>query len=115
MIRRPPRSTRTVTLFPYTTLFRSVRSRLIEPGLDDLRRAAGMVEWRRPRVALIGNLDGREVATPDADYWCRHSRAPVAFASGMRRLAALGCDTFVALGPPPALLERQSNRLNYRN
>src|SRR3546814_1596924 len=26
MIRRPPRSTRTDTLFPYTTLFRSVRS-----------------------------------------------------------------------------------------
>src|SRR3546814_10531074 len=29
MIRRPPRSTRTDTLFPYTTLFRSAR-----PGLD---------------------------------------------------------------------------------
>src|SRR3546814_8154601 len=27
MIRRPPRSTRTDTLFPYTTLFRSARSR----------------------------------------------------------------------------------------
>src|SRR3546814_3112492 len=27
MIRRPPRSTRTDTLFPYTTLFRSVDSR----------------------------------------------------------------------------------------
>src|SRR3546814_3767936 len=27
MIRRPPRSTRTDTLFPYTTLFRSVRRR----------------------------------------------------------------------------------------
>src|SRR3546814_1883163 len=27
MIRRPPRSTRTDTLFPYTTLFRSHRSR----------------------------------------------------------------------------------------
>src|SRR3546814_2632402 len=26
MIRRPPRSTRTDTLFPYTTLFRSVRN-----------------------------------------------------------------------------------------
>src|SRR3546814_4011314 len=26
MIRRPPRSTRTDTLFPYTTLFRSIRS-----------------------------------------------------------------------------------------
>src|SRR3546814_14270057 len=31
MIRRPPRSTRTDTLFPYTTLFRS-RLVLIQPG-----------------------------------------------------------------------------------
>src|SRR3546814_6068402 len=29
MIRRPPRSTRTDTLFPYTTLFRSRRLRLV--------------------------------------------------------------------------------------
>src|SRR3546814_17094798 len=28
MIRRPPRSTRTDTLFPYTTLFRSIRRRV---------------------------------------------------------------------------------------
>src|SRR3546814_15669071 len=27
MLRRPPRSTRTDTLFPYTTLFRSIRSK----------------------------------------------------------------------------------------
>src|SRR3546814_8416455 len=35
MIRRPPRSTRTETLFPYTTLFRSVgsRGRLIAVGV----------------------------------------------------------------------------------
>src|SRR3546814_4298656 len=38
MIRRPPRSTRTDTLFPYTTLFRSFHERLgmeigIDPGL----------------------------------------------------------------------------------
>src|SRR3546814_5320794 len=32
MIRRPPRSTRTDTLFPYTTLFRSGRSRVAVPG-----------------------------------------------------------------------------------
>src|SRR3546814_4957622 len=36
MIRRPPRSTRTDTLFPYTTLFRSVPARL---ELDRLARA----------------------------------------------------------------------------
>src|SRR3546814_14843622 len=29
MIRRPPRSTRTDTLFPYTTLFRSILDRLL--------------------------------------------------------------------------------------
>src|SRR3546814_4686162 len=28
MIRRPPRSTRTDTLFPYTTLFRSIEARM---------------------------------------------------------------------------------------
>src|SRR3546814_10480335 len=46
MIRRPPRSTRTDTLFPYTTLFRSARAarartRAHAPALDtgDHRRA----------------------------------------------------------------------------
>src|SRR3546814_126108 len=39
MIRRPPRSTRTDTLFPYTTLVRS-----------------------RPRRADLGNRDARETA-----------------------------------------------------
>src|SRR3546814_17419426 len=33
MIRRPPRSTRTDTLFPYTTLFRSIEGAGIEPCL----------------------------------------------------------------------------------
>src|SRR3546814_6789264 len=32
-IRRPPRSTRTYTLFPYTTLFRSARLALVAPVL----------------------------------------------------------------------------------
>src|SRR3546814_10388310 len=38
MIRRPPRSTRTDTLFPYTTLFRSVSRR--EAGAGHKRRRA---------------------------------------------------------------------------
>src|SRR3546814_10799469 len=42
MIRRPPRSTRTDTLFPYTTLFRSVVEglELIRRGADDDDRIA---------------------------------------------------------------------------
>src|SRR3546814_7033634 len=35
MIRQPPRSTRTDTLFPYTTLFRSLYARLKLAGLED--------------------------------------------------------------------------------
>src|SRR3546814_20610650 len=42
MIRRPPISTRTDTLFPYTTLFRSVRLRIIaaRPPVPDQPVAA---------------------------------------------------------------------------
>src|SRR3546814_6312367 len=35
MIRRPPRSTRTDTLFPYTTLFRSIVVLAVVPAADD--------------------------------------------------------------------------------
>src|SRR3546814_2095606 len=42
MIRRPPRSTRTDTLFPYTTLFRSrgrrARGAAVEPDVRDSAR-----------------------------------------------------------------------------
>src|SRR3546814_12611091 len=43
MIRRPPRSTRTDTLFPYTTLFRSPIERLWLSALNDasIRAALG--------------------------------------------------------------------------
>src|SRR3546814_2546678 len=47
MIRRPPRSTRTDTLFPYTTLFRS-RAPLRPPAPSDRRR----VPWRYRAAAL---------------------------------------------------------------
>src|SRR3546814_10259799 len=38
MIRRPPRSTRTDTLFPYTTLFRSEARHSVEGTRDPRRR-----------------------------------------------------------------------------
>src|SRR3546814_18019916 len=43
MIRRPPRSTRTDTLFPYTTLFRSRRNRIcFPPWRRDMGLAKGL-------------------------------------------------------------------------
>src|SRR3546814_9431881 len=41
MIRRPPRSTRTDTLFPYTTLFRSNVRAVSRPEGAELQRRAG--------------------------------------------------------------------------
>src|SRR3546814_15851399 len=48
MIRRPPRSTRTDTLFPYTTLFRSDH-RPVLAGVDVLGKAA------RPVIVAFGD------------------------------------------------------------
>src|SRR3546814_1137562 len=53
MIRRPPRSTRTDTLFPYTTLFRSLRIALL-PALGIGCLAIGVAE----RHALPCEIDG---------------------------------------------------------
>src|SRR3546814_17432460 len=73
MIRRPPRSTRTDTLFPYTTLFRSLSGRLEgRPGPAtagaDARAVVftgtapppdGPAPWSLRRVAA--EVDGRPV------------------------------------------------------
>src|SRR3546814_15776872 len=46
MIRRPPRSTRTDTLFPYTTLFRSLLGqesyRGLEIAVNEMHKAGGL-------------------------------------------------------------------------
>src|SRR3546814_15832168 len=55
MIRRPPRSTRTDTLFPYTTLFRSRKAD--QPGEDQLQIIERRNEARLP--ASVGPDDHR--------------------------------------------------------
>src|SRR3546814_14248312 len=52
MIRRPPRSTRTDTLFPYTTLFRSARHRRHPAAAPEGAHPALRREARRPRLLL---------------------------------------------------------------
>src|SRR3546814_15837727 len=55
MIRRPPRSTRTDTLFPYTTLFRSLAllPQLVDTEFDDV---AGL---QIPGRGLLSQADAR--------------------------------------------------------
>src|SRR3546814_4499009 len=60
MIRRPPRSTRTDTLFPYTTLFRSILA-----DLNDLLSA--VIEQGTGRAARIGRPAAGKTGTT-SDY-----------------------------------------------
>src|SRR3546814_4777837 len=50
MIRQPPRSTRTDTLFPYTTLFRSGALGLVRRNLRTVRAVPG--RWKRHYTQL---------------------------------------------------------------
>src|SRR3546814_1290282 len=58
MIRRPPRSTRTYTLFPYTTLFRSVETRQRIAGLAGRDHEARAIE-------VLQVVDGAEAGAVD--------------------------------------------------
>src|SRR3546814_2999208 len=96
MIRRPPRSTRTDTLFPYTTLFRSVGRPHVQPRLAQaaagaaVRRAgpAGAGEDAPgPAVDERGGAGGdrrpartaaRDPRLPRAFETAQHLRSPAA-------------------------------------
>src|SRR3546814_11027379 len=54
MIRRPPRSTRTDTLFPYTTLFRSSAGRADRRSGAAARGRIGGAAGRRPGLPAAG-------------------------------------------------------------
>src|SRR3546814_15175605 len=73
MIRRPPRSTRTATLFPYTTLFRSGQGKRAIVGQHRLR-AACKIDDGKPSVAETDTSGGphtRSIGT-SMDHGIRH-------------------------------------------
>src|SRR3546814_17399781 len=70
MIRRPPRSTRTDTLFPYTTLFRSahVMAKFLAPHADRLRHDTCQVGIHYPVIQSPGRPLGDEVQNRDPEF-----------------------------------------------
>src|SRR3546814_3930785 len=87
MIRRPPRSTRTDTLFPYTTLVRSTVGQCLDPLAPahwfPLAKVGGLAEWH-------GKVARR-----------RMSGAPIEAPVRIVRQGFGGEASFVEFGPVP--------------
>src|SRR3546814_10950199 len=73
MIRRPPRSTRTDTLFPYTTLFRSRAG--VVPDCVDGGHARAFVVGRRHPAAIDARADVPQATSRVIDLCSRSPRS----------------------------------------
>src|SRR5256885_7530717 len=91
MIRRPPRS----TLFPYTTLFRSVAHVLV--AALDLEAAHAGVDQGAQVVALVVVLHGQHVLFVGDDAAARVQHL-VGQAAGLVAVAAVGAAARVGVG-----------------
>src|SRR3546814_2515819 len=97
MIRRPPRSTRTDTLFPYTTLFRS----------------AGAIERdERDDVAEIGRLHRRKRAPHPFGFELEHPDRLAALEQRIDFLVIPRERVEIDVDPAQREQDRKSTRLN---
>src|SRR3546814_14854502 len=96
MIRRPPRSTRTDTLFPYTTLFRSDSLAIVgHAAVQDHPSETRRVARRRDESGLVADIGERRRALPPGRLGhCGGRRQPIARELIGRPLACGGQDAF---------------------
>src|SRR3546814_2386746 len=115
MFRRPPRSTRTDTLFPYTTLFRSGLRRFLRGfGSRVVRRGGGVIRPDRFVFGRHANLQKCE-GHPKVARGVRSIRVGiVGFSVALARGVLLGGEGFVLHPPEVAEVgrDRKSTRLN---
>src|SRR3546814_6760747 len=143
MIRPPPRSTRTDTLFPYTTLFRSLHARSSAAGGRDFGRAASgrqlqvlvdrrgrrqrrradpaLLRWHREVSAGAGVMERWRLryagaALPCIDPWLRRAALLGYRASRSRReVGQLSRPLPVPANRSDGRADRKSTRLNSSN
>ncbi|WP_066366924.1 hybrid non-ribosomal peptide synthetase/type I polyketide synthase [Herbidospora mongoliensis] len=82
---------------------RAFHSPLMDPALDPLAEAAARITVRPPEISLLSTVTGAWNPPLDPNYLREHARQPVRFADAVSRLIAEGYDTFLELGPSPAL------------
>src|SRR3546814_4636913 len=102
MIRRPPRSTRTDTLFPYTTLFRSDNVLgQVHGGFYHLMK--GLAEERL--LSAVGNLAAARLAMQLTQEFVRQRKV---FGKPLSKMQ----NTRFKLGALDTEIDRKSTRLN---
>ncbi|WP_285581685.1 non-ribosomal peptide synthetase/type I polyketide synthase [Herbidospora sp. NBRC 101105] len=82
---------------------RAFHSPLMDPALGPLAEAAGRITVRPPEIPLLSTVTGEWNPPFDPAYLRDHAARPVRFADTIARLVAEGYDTFLELGPSPAL------------
>src|SRR3546814_8068125 len=105
MIRRPPRSTRTDTLFPYTTLFRSeAAARWETPSMKELDRRTLLA------AATLGSM-----LAPASSAGARSEEHTSEFQSLMRISYAVFCLKKKTLNPKKIKIIKQHTQSIVRN
>src|SRR3546814_12920851 len=97
-MRLPPRSTRTATLFPYTTRFRSVREPLAHGGGPLLPPGPALRIFSPPVLTRAGNI-----TRPSSDAYGGSGRQAIPYAIHCTRNGA---------AQPVLPIDRKSTRLN---
>ncbi len=87
---------------------------LLQPAVAPLTQAFHRVTFHHLRIPLVTNVDADVITTAEQarDALLRQVPAPVRWEESIRKLAALGCDRFVEVGPGRVLtgLLRQIDR-----
>src|SRR3546814_20573370 len=109
MIRRPPRSTRTDTLFPYTTLFRSAAAELgvtptaISHQIRQLEAGLDVALFVRQTRKVVLTAEGRALYPALRDGGCGRSCEAAAGAAGRDALRHRGLHRKTACAAPRKL------------
>src|SRR3546814_4192114 len=122
MIRRPPRSTRTDTLFPYTTLFRSPQLSALHAAVYDLARQAS--DHAIPRMRGYHEIwygEQRIASSEPEEPFYGQTYLPRKFKVGFAMTPINDIDVyaqdlgFIAIAGEDGTIHRKCTRLNSSN
>ncbi len=76
-------------------------SAYMRPAAGTMAQAAAGAPIREAQVPIVANVSAREICTADEirDELASQVAAPVRWTDSLRRLAEMGCDRFVEVGP----------------